>query len=306
MATALDYSAGRPRAAAVRDARHDGVIRYVGTPGRTKNITRAEYADMVAAGRGVALVYENHAGDAAGGYAGGQAAARAARADADAIGFPADRPVYFAVDSDQVTRDQFTAVMAYLDGAASILGGRELVGVYGEFDVIEMAVGAHARYGWQTAAWSTGKHSTKAALYQRLGQIYVGGIQVDVSDILAPDWGQHNAPTTRATQSAGTPGALDQEDTMATAPAGTDEHLDLIVKGKTALYLACSWNEVIQVHAILFYGDTGDDLHGTGVGGAVNATTWQSNRPGPVPIPPDAAMATVRYTATHSFAVGAV
>ncbi|MGW3992231.1 glycoside hydrolase domain-containing protein [Amycolatopsis sp. NPDC004772] len=193
MATALDYSAGRPSADAVVKAGHSGVIRYIGTPGRTKNITKTEYADMTAKGVGVALVYENHAGDAAGGFAAGQTAARLARADADSIGFPSDRPIYFAVDSDQVTAANFAAVSAYLDGAASVLGSIDRVGVYGEYDVIEKNVGPHARYGWQTAAWSGGKRSSKAALFQRLGQIYVGGIQSDVNDILAADWGQHDA-----------------------------------------------------------------------------------------------------------------
>lgn len=193
MATALDYSQGRPTADAVRQAGHSGVIRYVGTPGRTKNITAAEYRDMTSKGVGVALVYENKAGDAAGGYSAGQAAARIARADADSVGFPADKPIYFAVDSDQVTAANFAAVSAYLDGAASILGDRARVGVYGEYDVIEKNVGSHARYGWQTAAWSGGKRSSKAHLFQRLGQIYVGGIQSDVNDILAADWGQHDA-----------------------------------------------------------------------------------------------------------------
>jgi hypothetical protein len=192
MPTALDYSAGRPTGAAVKAAQHAGVVRYAGTPGRTKNITKAEYQDMDRNGIGVALVYENHAGDAAGGHPAGQAAAFAARKDADAIGFPVSRPIYFAVDSDQVTTGQFAAAMAYLDGAASILG-RDRVGVYGEFDVIEMAVGNHARFGWQTAAWSKGKRSAKAVLFQQIGTVVVGGIASDVNQILAADWGQHNA-----------------------------------------------------------------------------------------------------------------
>jgi hypothetical protein len=191
--TALDYSAGRPTGAAVKAARHVGVVRYVGTPGRTKNITKAEYQDMDRNGIGVALVYENRAGDAAGGWNAGVNAAKLARADADSVGFPRDRPIYFAVDSDQVTAANFAAVSAYLDGAASVLGTIARVGVYGEYDVIEKNVGTHARYGWQTAAWSGGKRSSKAHLFQRLGQIYVGGIQVDVNEILAADWGQHNA-----------------------------------------------------------------------------------------------------------------
>lgn len=194
MATALDFSAGVLKAATIKAAGHVGVIRYVGTPGRTKNITKAEYDELNRNGIDVALVYENKAGDANGGFSEGVNAARAARANADAIGWPKDRPIYFAVDSDQVTALDFSEVVAYLDGAASVLGnGIERIGVYGEYDVIERNVGSHARYGWQTVAWSGGRVSSKAHLFQRLGQIYVGGIQVDVNNILAADWGQQNA-----------------------------------------------------------------------------------------------------------------
>jgi hypothetical protein len=193
MATALDYSAGRPSGSAVKSAQHAGVVRYIGTPGRAKNLTKAEYLDMDRSGIGVALVYENHAGDAAGGWSAGVTAAQLARADADVVGFPRDRPIYFAVDSDQVTSANFAAVSSYLDGAASVLGSADHVGVYGEFDVIERNVGSHARFGWQTAAWSGGRRSGKAALFQRIGTAFVGGIACDINDILATDWGQHNA-----------------------------------------------------------------------------------------------------------------
>jgi hypothetical protein len=54
-----------------------------------------------------------------------------------------------------------------------------------------------------------------------------------------------------------------------------------------------------------FFGDTGDDPNGTGVGGHFGGT-FDSNRPGPISIPAGAAMVTIRYNADHSFAVGAV
>src|SRR5437879_1703556 len=94
----LDYSAGRLTGRQIRDAGYDFVVRYVGTPGRTKNIAPDEYRDLVASGVAVALVYENVAEDALGGRVAGRGAALAARADADNVGFPRDRPIYFAVD----------------------------------------------------------------------------------------------------------------------------------------------------------------------------------------------------------------
>lgn len=192
MAQVLDYSSRPPSGAAVRSAGYLGVVRYAGTPGRAKNITRAEFEDMDMSGVGVALVYENQAGDALNGFGAGQASARAILADATNIGFPSSRPLYFACDRDIVTEQQFTAVMSYLDGAASVLGAQR-VGVYGEHDVVKRALeGGHARYGWQTVAWSGGKHYEGAHLYQLAGYVYPGGVQCDASNVLRPDWGQHN------------------------------------------------------------------------------------------------------------------
>ncbi|MEA5366111.1 DUF1906 domain-containing protein [Amycolatopsis sp., V23-08] len=191
MPTALDYSQGRPTGAAVKAAQHVGVVRYAGTPGRTKNITRAEYLDMDRQGVGVALVFEDAAGDALKGRPRGVTAAQAIVADAAAVGFPASRPLYFAVDQD--ITGQMGTVLEYFRGIGSVLGGRP-AGVYGEADVLDAVLDAGlARFGWQTVAWSRGRTAKTRHLYQRAGQIYVGGIQVDVNDVLAADWGQHNA-----------------------------------------------------------------------------------------------------------------
>ncbi|WP_432845964.1 DUF1906 domain-containing protein [Amycolatopsis sp. CA-161197] len=279
MATVLDYSTGRPSGAAVADEGHAGVVRYIGTPGRPKNLTRAEYQDMAAHGRGVALVYENHGGDAAGGRSAGVLAAQTARADADACGFPRDRPIYFAVDSDQVSQAQFAAVMAYLDGVASVLGAAQ-VGVYGEYDVIEQAVGPHARYGWQTAAWSKGKKSSKAALYQKIGTVVVGGVECDESDVLAADWGQHNYTA---------PVAHNEEDDdvssdviIGTGTGADQPWQDLVVpvNGHQYLRIASTYQQDVIVEGISMVDDTpgGKGTHGVTVqtGGEVDA-----DRPGP-------------------------
>jgi hypothetical protein len=191
MATALDYSAGRPSGAAVRAAGHAGVVRYAGTAGRTKNITKAEYQDMDRNGVGVALVYENKAGDALLGRAAGSASASAIAMDARNIGFPATRPFYLAVDQDITT--QMPTVVEYFRGANNVLGVAR-TGAYGEADVLDALFAAGViTYGWQTAAWSKGRKAKKAHLFQRIGTAIVGGIGCDVNDILATDWGQHNA-----------------------------------------------------------------------------------------------------------------
>ncbi|WP_439377486.1 hypothetical protein [Amycolatopsis lexingtonensis] len=96
------------------------------------------------------------------------------------------------------------------------------------------------------------------------------------------------------------------------APAGVNEHVDLAVVGCTKLRLHTSWGAAIQVHDILFYGDTSADLTGTGVGGGYDDDNhggkpwqWDPNRPGPIDIPAKATTVTVRYDAKHAFYVSA-
>lgn len=184
MATGLDYSAGQIPGAAVRAAGHSFVVRYVGTPGRRKNITAGEYRDLVAAGVTVWLVYENSTEDAMGGFTGGAAAARAARADANAVGYPAGGPIFFCADR-HLSQVEIPTGLAYLDGAASVLG-KAAVGAYGFSEFINPArSGGHATFFWQCGSRSTvgsGVH-----LYQRnTGSTNVGGISCDVNDLLAP------------------------------------------------------------------------------------------------------------------------
>jgi hypothetical protein len=191
MAQVLDYSAGFPGAQAIRGAGYVGAVRYIGFPDRPKCTTSWELADFTNQGLGMALVFENSTTDWRGGYAGGQASGRRARDHANSIGFPADRPIYMAVDQDVVTPGDFNVMTEYLRGAGSSLGGAYVTGVYGEADVIDRARDAGvATWFWQTVAWSRGRR-TAAHLFQHVGTVYVGGVACDVNDVLADDWGQH-------------------------------------------------------------------------------------------------------------------
>lgn len=190
MADVLDYSSGFPAPAAVKAAGYQGVVRYIGTPGRGKNLTRAEAQQMTAAGVPIALVYEDTAGWMNGGAAAGAAAAWAALADAASCGVQV-RCVYLACDVDVTSTAQMATVMSCLDGAAGTELGRARTGVYGEADVIDAALsGGHAAYGWQTRAWSGGRVSARAAILQQIGYVAVGGVQCDRSTVLNDDWGQ--------------------------------------------------------------------------------------------------------------------
>lgn len=186
MPDVLDYSSGWPPPVAIRAGGYVGVVRYIGTRGRSKNLTTAEATAMKAAGIPIGLVYEEGAGWMRGGAAAGAAAAHAALADAAACGVTV-RCVYLACDEDVTT--QMSAVMACLDGAATILG-KARTGVYGEADVIDAAVPGHAAWGWQTRAWSGGRVSSRAALLQQIGYVAVGGVECDRNTVLRDDWGQ--------------------------------------------------------------------------------------------------------------------
>jgi hypothetical protein len=181
LTTGLDYSAGRISGATIRNAGHEFVVRYCGTPGRTKNIIRSEFQDLVAHGVTCWLVYENGTEDALGGFAGGVAAARAARADADAIGYPAGGVIFFCADR-HLAAAEVPVALTYLDGAASVLG-RGAVGAYGFSEFINPAKAGRASYFWQCGSRSTvgpGVH-----IYQRNTEYAtVGGIQCDINDLL--------------------------------------------------------------------------------------------------------------------------
>jgi len=190
----LDYSAGKPGAAAIRQAGYGGAVRYIGFPDRVKCTNAGELADFTRHGIGMALVYEDHTEDWLGGFAQGRTSGSRARNHANQIGFPADRPIYMAVDRDVVTSGEFGVMVEYLRGAAQTLGGVGLTGVYGEHDVCVRAHQAGvARWFWQCRAWSgtppnlfPGRH-----MYQRVGTVVVGGVGCDINDVLQPDWGQH-------------------------------------------------------------------------------------------------------------------
>lgn len=251
MSQALDYSSGPPAGAAVRQAGYAAVIRYAGTPGRPKNITRTEFEDLSMSGVDVALVYENNTGDALLGYSEGQLAAENIANDAVRIGFPANRPLYFTVDRSVTSPSDFALVMLYLDGAASVIG-RERVGVYGEYEVVKYALeGGHARYGWQTVAWSGGQQYAGAHLFQRLGTVLVDGIACDVNDILAPDWGQHSY-----TPNPGAPTEDDMPDRQLQPTTGRDACVTLVVpKNATELVVSLGWVPM-EVKKLAFFGPT--------------------------------------------------
>lgn len=202
MATILDYSAGYPDPAAIKRAGHAGAIRYLRKSGtsRVRPLTATERQGFERHGLALALVYQAPATTFITGGAtpninqarlNGEADARWALEQARSVGIPNPRCIYFAADQDIELAREMPAVKAYLSGAATVLGV-ERVGIYGEYDVLEQCIPGHARWGWQTAAWSGGRRSGKRHLFQRVGQTQVDGILVDINDVHRADFGQIN------------------------------------------------------------------------------------------------------------------
>lgn len=204
MATVIDYAGGVPAARSVQQAGHIGAVRYL-SDDRTrgslpaKPIKKVESDDYRANGLELAFVWQygkDHDSDVMRGRAGGLADAREADNRLKALGRD-NYPVFFAVDFD-ITLDQWNQTAVHYFRACCEVLGRERVGIYGHSRVIDWAVedGVVADLGdgkhllWQTVAWSRGVRHEKAVLFQRSGNPLVGGVPVDVNEVLHTYWGQ--------------------------------------------------------------------------------------------------------------------
>ena len=147
----LDYSAGRPRGAAIRAAGYGFVVRYLDNGlGEHVFLSADEVKDLRDAGVAIALVFEKKMRQgpdrSTEGRAAGIADAQAADAQATACGL-AGWPIYLAIDFDipdyapgsSDSRAKLGPCGDYLAGAQSVLGlGR--TGVYGGFYAVSRAL----------------------------------------------------------------------------------------------------------------------------------------------------------------------
>jgi hypothetical protein len=126
------------------------------------------------------LNYEQTADKMLGGYAAGQRFAKEARRWATSLGFSSNDPILYSADFD-VSNDQVSGVLAFLQGAADTDGGKNNVGIYGGYRIVKAGID-QGYIGWQAEAWSYGQQDTRAIAYQH-GTVYVGGVQCDVNDM---------------------------------------------------------------------------------------------------------------------------
>ena len=199
----------------IKSAGYGGVVVYVSEsrPGanfEAKPITR-EYADALrAAGLEIVSNYQygkpgwSAPSDYTRGYDGGVADARTAMQLHAAAGGPNSAPIFFSVDEEIDPNTWKSSAVEWFRGINSVLGV-DRTGIYGnsracawavEDGVIGNSTTPGYRWAWQTSTWSHGEREPTAVLYQAVvnspsnpGPL-LGGINVDVDDILAPDYGQ--------------------------------------------------------------------------------------------------------------------
>lgn len=186
----LDYAWARPAPAAIVTAGAVGVCRYLSHDTTGKRIDAGELAALHAAGLPVLLVWEDGAQAARAGAPQGVRDARAANQQADALGWPDDRPIFYAVDYD--VEGETAVVIDYLRGCAG--GSKRPVRVYGNYDVVEAAWHAQFGAGWQTLGWSRGRVSPHACLIQTTRPAPLKDTDVNVIGDGFTDWGQHPLP----------------------------------------------------------------------------------------------------------------
>jgi hypothetical protein len=213
----IDYAMRQIPAQDIRAAGYAGVVNYVSTsrPGSNfgaKPITRPYAESLHAAGLVIVSNYQygkpggTAPSDFTRGFPGGVSDARTGWQLHTAAGGGRSAPVFFSVDED-INHDTWNAVaLPWFRGINSVLGVQR-TGVYGGVNVCRWAAADGVignsrtpghRWAWQTKAWSRGERDPAAVLYQSVvstasspGPI-VGGIEVDVNDVLAQDCGQWN------------------------------------------------------------------------------------------------------------------
>ncbi|MGV0607542.1 DUF1906 domain-containing protein [Mycolicibacterium sp. XJ1904] len=215
--TLIDYAMRQIPARDIRAAGHSGVINYVSTsrPGSSfgaKPITLPYAKTLAAAGLVIVSNYQygkpggTAPSDFTRGYAGGVADAKTGWHLHTAAGGGRTAPIFFSVDDDIDRQTWNDLALPWFRGINSVIGVQR-TGIYAGIRPCQWAAadGVIGRSGsaghvwaWQTRSWSNGQLYPAAVLYQRIidtasnpGPV-VGGIRVDVNDVLAQDCGQWN------------------------------------------------------------------------------------------------------------------
>lgn len=185
----VDYAFSNPSPTGLAAAGKRFAMRYVGPGTSPKHLTVPEADALKRAGLSLVTLVEGATGDPRGGYSVGVSHARSALAMLRARGFPTNRPMYFAIDFD-ASGVGWPAAREYLRGAGSVIGA-ELVGVYGEYDVMAWAARDRvAAWFFQTYAWSGGRWYAGNHVEQYRNGVGLAGGTVDLCRSRQSDFGQ--------------------------------------------------------------------------------------------------------------------
>lgn len=202
LGTVIDYAAGVPDGAAIKEAGHIGSVRYVSQRRSGaewmlgKPVTVEETKDQAANGLKVASVYQFGKDDTADwkeGAAGAAVHAPQAIQLHTAAGGPKGRPIYVAID-DNPSREQYdNQIRPYLKAFDEILKSQGYtMGIYANYGTIDWAIqDGLGSYFWQHDWGSNGQVHPRVNLHQEAGNTEnIDGIEVDVNDVYTEDWGQ--------------------------------------------------------------------------------------------------------------------
>ena len=188
MSEGVDYSWARPGGALLVERGKSFAGRYLYSGG--KGLSNGELADLRAYGIEIFVIYQEGTGEWADGFGAGARQAIQAQGQLDALDLPRELPIYFTCDSE-TGNSNLGAVQEFARGAASVLGAAR-TGIYGSYAVVESVVGSgNATWGFQTLAWSGGRLSARANLYQYQIDISWPGGAVDYVRSLTPEYGQN-------------------------------------------------------------------------------------------------------------------
>ncbi len=201
LGTLLDYAAGVIPASQIRAAGAVGSIRYVSDrrPGGAwmlgKPIQIGEARDLVGNGLKVVSCYQYGKGSTSDWLGGAAAGVRHARRGVElhtAADGPPSAPIYASVDDNPSYEQYKNQIVPYLRAWESVIG-HQRTGVYANSKTIDWAVrDGLGSYFWQHN-WGSPKGYTHPAanLHQvEIDKRKVGGVGVDINEILKPQFGQ--------------------------------------------------------------------------------------------------------------------
>jgi hypothetical protein len=201
LGTLLDYAAGVIPASQIKAAGAVGAIRYVSDrrPGGAwmlgKPIQLAEARDLHEGGLKIVSCYQFGKGgssDWLGGAAAGMQHAKRGLELHTAAGGPAGAPIYASIDDDPSPEQYKNQIAPYLRSWESVVG-HQRTGVYANSKTIDWAVhDGLGAYFWQHNWGSPKGYAHPAAhLHQvEIDKRTVGGVGVDINEILKPQFGQ--------------------------------------------------------------------------------------------------------------------